>query len=200
MDARTTPRPSRPPDGDFSPFYPASRFVGAVRRVTLRPGGFVAAIPRRGNPTAPVLFALIGLEISMMLRGLLRLTGAGPEQEFGAFVGRVLLAPVVGILALLVGTVVLHLLVRMIVGKGNSGFEATLRVHSYAWVTNLVAWIPVVGSLLSLYAVYLAFVGIREVHETTSGKAALVVLIPVGAVLLLALLALITLGDVPWRS
>jgi hypothetical protein len=54
--------------------------------------------------------------------------------------------------------------------------------------------------LLSLYAVYLAFVGIREVHETTSGKAALVVLIPVGAVLLLALLALITLGDVPWRS
>ena len=58
----------------------------------------------------------------------------------------------------------------------------------------------VVGPLLSLYAIYLAFVGIREVHGTTTGKAALVVLVPVGAILLLALLVRVTLGAMQWRS
>ena len=58
----------------------------------------------------------------------------------------------------------------------------------------------VFGPLLSLYAIYLAFVGIREMHATTTGKAALVVLVPVGAILLLTLLVLVTLGALPWRS
>ncbi len=79
-------------------------------------------------------------------------------------------------------------------GAENSGFEATFRVHSYAWVANLIAWIPIAGPLLSLYAIYLAFVGIREVHETTTARAALVVLIPVGAILVLASLALLIAG------
>ena len=42
--------------------------------------------------------------------------------------------------------------------------------------------------IASLYGIYLAIVGVREVHATTTGKAALVVLIPAAVVLLLALL------------
>ena len=66
----------------------------------------------------------------------------------------------------------------LIVGSRNSGFEGTFRVGAYSSVTSLVSWIPVIGSIASLYGIYLAIVGIREVHNTTTGKAALVVLIP----------------------
>ena len=200
MDLGTILGTSRRPGGDFNLSEPVSSFVDVVRRVVLQPVGFFGEISRRGNFTAPLLFALICLEISAILGGLLGLVGVGPDQSLGVLTGRVVFTPIAGVMALLAGTGVLQLLVRLIVGAENSGFEATFRVHSYAWVANLVGWIPVVGPLLSLYAIYLAFVGIREMHGTTTVKAALVVLVPVGAILSLALLVLVTLGAMPWRS
>ena len=41
---------------------------------------------------------------------------------------------------------------------------------------------------------YLSVVGIREMHRTTTGKAALVVLIPFAAVLLIAVVVLVAAG------
>jgi hypothetical protein len=76
----------------------------------------------------------------------------------------------------------------LIVGSRSSGFEATFRVVAYSAVTSLVSWIPYIGGLLSLYGIYLGIVGIREVHNTTTGRAALVVLIPAAVIILLALL------------
>ena len=196
MSAGTTPATSRSPEGDFSLHSPWSSFVEVVRGVMLEPSGFFEAIPRRGNLAGPALFALICLEVSVVLRGLLGLAGVLSEQGPETLIWQVLLTPVAGVLVLLAGTGVLHLLVRSTVGRGNSGFEATFRVHSYAWAVNLVAWIPLVGPVLSLYAIYLAFVGIREMHETTTGRAALVVSIPLCGLLLLALVFLMTTGGV----
>jgi hypothetical protein len=167
-------------------------FVEIVRRTVFRPAGFFAGIPRRGNFVGLLLFALICLEVSAVLGELI---GMGPDHSSGAFVGWVVFTPIVGIITLFTETGVLHLLFRLIVGAENSGFEATFRVHSYAWVANLVGWIPVVGPLLSLYAIYLAFLGIREMHGTTTGKAALVVLIPIGAILLVASAVLVMAGS-----
>ena len=62
-------------------------------------------------------------------------------------------------------------------------------------MTSLVSWIPFIGAILSLYGIYLAIVGIREVHNTTTGKAALVVLIP-AVVLLIVLLLVAVIGAV----
>jgi len=182
---------------DFSLSEPVSSFVDIVRSVVLQPVAYFGEIPRRGNFTAPLLFALICLEISVILGGLLGLAGVGSGESHGVLLGRAVFTPIAGVIALLAGTSVLHLLVKMIVGAENSGFEATFRVHCYAWVANLVGWIPLVGPLLSLYAIYLAFVGIRERHGTTTAKAMLVVLVPVGAILLLALSVLAMLGARP---
>ena len=99
-----------------------------------------------------------------------------------------LLAPVWGAIGIFVAAAIQQLLVRLVVGTRNSGYGATFRVASYTQVTGLVNWIPIVGPLLALYGVYLAVLGIREVHETTTGKAALVILIPFVVALLVALL------------
>ncbi|MFL5992143.1 MAG: YIP1 family protein, partial [Rubrobacteraceae bacterium] len=95
-----------------------------------------------------------------------------------------------------IGAGILHLLVMLIVGSRNSGFEATFRVVAYAAVTSLVSWIPFIGAILSLYGIYLGIVGIREVHNTTTGKAALVVLIPAAVLLLILLLLVAVIGAV----
>ena len=63
-------------------------------------------------------------------------------------------------------------------------------------MTSLVNWIPLIGGLLALYGLYLAVVGIREMHATTTGRAALVVLLPIGLILLVVLLVILVAGVV----
>jgi hypothetical protein len=194
--------------GDYDLSNPLESFADTVRRVVLQPVGFFAALPRRGSLLNPLIFALICTVISAILGGILRLAGVGegfvagygfqvPEnQGLGEFIGSVIFAPIGGVIGVFVVAGIAHLLVRLVVGATNSGFGATFRVASYASVTSLVSWIPIIGGLLSLYGIYLAVVGIREMHGTTTGKAVLVILIPVIVVVVLALLGLLVAGAV----
>jgi hypothetical protein len=151
-----------------------------------------------------LIFALICIEVSTILGGLLRLAWTtqaaggvrfqGADYGFGDFIASVILAPVGGTIGLFVLAAIAHLLVMLFVGGNNSGFESTFRVVSYVSVTNLVNWIPFIGGLLALYGLYLAVVGIREMHGTTTGRAALVVLLPLGVILLITILVLIAVG------
>lgn len=201
MGVRTTPGSS---GGDYDLSNPAGSFVDVVRRVVTTPAEFFSGIPGRGNYLAPLVFALICALVSAVLGGLLRLAwrseavggvrfegeGLGLLEFFGA----ILWVPIGSTIGLFVVAGIAHLLVMLFVGNANSGFEATFRVACYAAVTNLVNWIPFIGGLLALYGFYLAVVGIREVHSTTTGKAALVVLLPIGAILLLVLVVFLVAG------
>ena len=72
-------------------------------------------------------------------------------------------------------------------GSENSGFRATFRVLAYAAVVNLVSWIPILGLLVGLYGLYLQIVGLREVHETTTGRAVLVLVVFLGIAILIGI-------------
>jgi hypothetical protein len=168
---------------------PVQTFIATVQAVVLRPVEFFGGILRQGDYINPLIFAIICYEVSAILGGLLRLVGIGAtNQTFGGFLVSIILAPIFAAIGLFIGAGILHLLVMLIVGSRNSGFEATLRVVAYSAVTSLVSWIPIIGGLLSLYGIYLGIVGVREMHNTTTGKAALVVLIPAAVVLLLVFL------------
>jgi hypothetical protein len=192
--------------GDYDLSNPVGSFLDVVRRVVARPAEFFSGIPRRGNFLAPLVFALICIEISTILGGLLRLAWQaetmggvrfqGIGYNFGAFIADVILAPIGATIGLFIFAAIAHLLVMLFVGGGNSGYEATFRVVSYVSVTSLVNWVPVIGGLLALYGLYLAVVGIREMHSTTTGRAALVVLLPIGLILLLVLILVVVAGAV----
>ena len=194
--------------GDYELSNPLESFADVVRRVVLQPVGFFAGLPRRGSLLNPLVFALICTEIAAILGGILSLAGVGgafvtgygfqvPEnQGVGEFIGSVVLAPIGGVIGVFVVAVIAHLLVRLVVGATNAGFGATFRVVAYTSVTSLVSWIPFVGGLLALYGIYLAVVGIREMHNTTTGKALVVVVLPVIVIVVLALLGLLVAGAI----
>lgn len=183
--------------GDYDPSNPINSFIEVVRRLVYQPAIFFAGLPRRGNIINPLVFALICYEISAILGGLLGLSGGEPDRGLVPFVVSIIAAPIAGAIGLVVLSGIMHLLVRLIVGAGNSGFGATFRVASYAIVGNLVGWIPIIGSLIAVvYGIYLSAVGVREMHETTTGKAVLIVLIPGSVILLIALVGLFVAGAV----
>jgi hypothetical protein len=104
--------------------------------------------------------------------------------------GSVIGAPIGAAIVLFIWSGLLHLLVMLLVKPSNAGFEATFRVNSYTSTVQLVSWIPIIGWLIALvWGIVLSILGIREVHSTTTGTAALVVLIP--AVVVFGGLALI---------
>src|SRR3712207_1870031 len=185
--------------GDYNLHDPVNSFVDAVRRIVFQPTAFFAGLPRQGNLLNPLVFALICIEISVILVGLLTfvdvpggitwLFGVREDQGFLAFLGGLVIAPLAGTVGIFLTALVTHLLVVLVVGSGHSGFGSTFRIVAYSSVTGLVGWIPFVGWLASLYRLYLATVGIREMHATTTGRALLVVLLP--AILILALVVVL---------
>src|SRR5918998_2691812 len=180
---------------DYNLSDPVKSFVDVVRRVAFRPAAFFAGLPRQGSLLSPLVFALICIEVSVILVGLLTflgvpggmtsLFGARGDQGFLAFLGGLVLAPIAGAVGVFLTALLTHLLVVLVAGSGHSGFGATFRVVAYSSVTSLVGWVPFVGWIASLYRLYLATVGIREMHATTTGRALLVVLLPAILVLVL---------------
>jgi hypothetical protein len=197
---------ARPAHREFDPSDPLSSFVDVLRRVVLHPADFFAGLPRREGLRNPFLFALICIAIGAVLTAGVDLIGVqsgfqsyegllGPlglrSQSIAGFVATIVMFAVIGILSLLVGAGIYQVLVRVVVGRGNAGFRATFRVLAYTAVLNLVAWIPILGLLLILYSLFLHVVGLREVHETTTGRAILVILLLFGLAILVGVLVAI---------
>jgi len=176
-------------------------FVDTALQVALHPKEFFARLPRSGDFASPVLFAVICILIGTVLSGIVQLAGTprmfGPFGErmggpsVGGFIASLIFAPIFGIIGLFIFSGFAHLLVLLFVGPNNQGYEATFRVAAYSQVTNLATWVPFIGPLFALYGLYLAIVGIREMHGTTTGRAALVVLFPFIVLFALTWLALL---------
>jgi hypothetical protein len=196
--------------GDYNLSDPVNSFVEVVRRMVLQPAAFFAGLPRQGSFLGPLVFALICVEVSAVLIGLLTfidvpggitsMLGAAGNQGFLAFLGGLVITPIAATVGIFLTALVTHLLVLVVVGSGHSGFGATFRIVSYSSVTSLLGWIPFIGWIFSLYRLYLATVGIREMHGTTTGRALLVVLLPAILVLLLIVVLVGVSGIVYFRA
>lgn len=171
-----------------------------VREVLIRPAGFFRGLERRDSLWNPVVFAMACLLITAPLSALAEsvdpLAGAGQAPGFrellsGLTGGNVLAAvvlvlvfflvilPLFALVGLYIGAGIYQLLIRLFVGRDNAGFENTLRLYAYSsGSVALLSWVPVLGILASFYGVYLAFMGIREVHGANTTRAVLVVLLP----------------------
>jgi hypothetical protein len=188
--------------GEFTYTDPIQSYVNTVRDLVTRPADFFSGIARRGDFVNPLIFALIGVVVTAVIGGFLGILGAilgigsrGVGGAFASLIGSILLLPILYTIVLFIGAGILHLLVMLIVKPATTGYEATFRVLSYSYVGQLVAWVPFLGPLVAAVAT-VVIIGVREVHSTTTGKAALVVLIPLAVVLILLLVLAAVLGAV----
>lgn len=187
--------------GDFNLGDPIRSFIQTTRGVLLNPVAFFRNVPRQNGFAAPLVYALICSVIAGVLGGIvnLLLALALGEQGIAGAVGvlffTIILTPILTVIGLFIGAGIYHLLVLLLIKPSNAGFEATFRVVAYASVTQLLSWltgVPILGVLVAVvigvYSIVLSVLGIREIHSTTTGRAALVVLIPVAVVIVLAVL------------
>jgi hypothetical protein len=162
------------------------RFIDTARGVLMDPRAFFAQMRREGGLGAPLVYALIGAVIGSAATiiyqfGMIGLGGApGGYGDAGAGLGSLFLVPIFAMLGLFVGSGIYHVLLTALSGA-NYPFETTFRVVAYVLGTvYLFLLIPVCGGLIGgILAVVHSIVGLATAHETTTGKAAGAVLIPV---------------------
>ncbi|CAN5740783.1 YIP1 family protein [soil metagenome] len=187
---------------EFTYTDPVQSYIETVRNLVTQPASFFSGIQRRGDFINPLIFALVGVLITAVITGFLGILGAivglgnrGVGGAIGSLFGTIIFTPIIFTIALFIGAGIMHLLVMLIVKPITLSYESSFRVLSYSAVGQLVGWIPFLGPLVAMVAtVVLAIIGVREVHNTTTGKAALVVLIPAAIGLLLVLMIVALVG------
>lgn len=160
-------------------------YFHSVHQCIASPARFFSSLSLDSGYWAPALFGAICAAVPMTSHLVLLeiLTGKGGDVNP---VGWPIFLAVCYFLAALVffavSLPISSLLVHgslMILGGAHERFQTTFRVVAYSWVTSLLGVIPILGSLIgSPWGFYLALIGLRETHKTSTGRAFGAVLIP----------------------
>ena len=153
-------------------------FIDTWKKVITTPGDFYKEMPTSGGYEEPLKFAAINYLIAGIGAALI---------TFGSLFGAIIAAPILGIIGIFIVGLILHICFKIVGGSGS--YEGTVRMVSYASAISAVSWIPVVGWIIGLYAIYLNIVGGTFVHDLTMGKSAIAVFIPVIIMVILGILA-----------
>jgi hypothetical protein len=102
-----------------------------------------------------------------------------------------LLSPLFLLMALYIGSAVVHLFLLILRGA-NHGYGTSLRVFCFSAGPQLFAIVPFIGVPVGgIWSMVLTVIGLREAHQTTTGKALFAVLIPTFLLVFLAMLVLL---------
>ena len=158
-------------------------FIGTWKKVITTPGDFFKEMPTSGGYGAPLKFAVINYVIAGIGMALISL---------GSAFFMVVVMPILGIIGLFISGVILYICFKIVGGSGS--YEGTVRIVSYASAVNAVSWIPIIGQIIALYAIYLGIVGGTFVHDITTLRSAIAIFIPIIVIVIIGALLIAMMG------
>jgi len=189
-------------------------FFETIKLLATSPGEAFQRMPITGGIGRPLFYAIaigwigvaVGVVWNVLFQGVslpfVRSTEdlAGLGAMYGLTIGWAVmvavLAPLFIIIAVFIASAILHLML-LIVGGGNSGFEATVRVVCYTHTAELAGFIPCCGWIVGLvWTVVLYVIGFSIAHRTTQGKALVAVLLPLVLCCALSAIGLLVAGGI----
>jgi predicted RNA-binding Zn-ribbon protein involved in translation (DUF1610 family) len=111
-------------------------------------------------------FTIIGLIFALFI-------GEGLGEFFGALIGVIIF----GIIGLYIGGILFYILFMLVGGSGN--YSGTVRILAYSSAVQILSLVPLVGFFAGLYGIWLYVIGGKHVHNLTTKKSAMAVIIPV---------------------
>jgi hypothetical protein len=156
------------------------RYIDTAKAVLLDPAATFKTVRREGGFGAPLVYYLVGSLLSVVASVIWQLAGLG---GFGGYSGNAISTLVLGAVVvtagLFIGSGIVHL-VLMLLGGARFGYETTLRTLAYAYGSSApIGLVPFCGGLIAaVWGLFCAILGLAEMHETSTGKAAGAILIP----------------------
>lgn len=193
---RPTSRPG-PPWEQPGPFF--TRYIDTARGALLDPNSFFATMRRQGGLGAPLTYGMLGMvvgiigsfavQLAMPFGAIPGMPGMASPADVGGLLVGLVMAPVIAICALFIGSGIIHLVLSLF-GGATHGYETTFRVLAYTnGSTGPLSIIPVCGGLIgAVWGIVVMILGLAKAQETSTGKAAAAVLIPIGLCCVLAVI------------
>lgn len=190
-------------------------FANTWVEVMFRPTRFYRAMPEKASIKPALLYAMI-LQVlsyallmfwSNVLSGSSNVADMTPQelaQHPFLMVGNMmhvsfamfLLSPLITVVSLLFSACLIQVILFMLV-KERGPLERTFRMVCFSKSPAVFSLIPFAGPFVGgIWALVLQIIGIREVHRTTTGRAAATRLLPCGCLMLLGILLAIVIGVV----
>lgn len=155
------------------------------------PTKFFSKMPVRGGYGSPLLYGFIVGEIAVLFslfwQGIFIMIGALGESyeqleatgfSMVVLIVGALLSPITVIIGYFIVAGILHLCL-LIVGGARRDFEATFRVVCYSAGVYTFNILPFCGGLIAeVWKIVLHIIGVKEVHEISTGKAVLAYFLP----------------------
>ena len=150
--------------------------VGRIKEVLLSPSDFFKKIKEEKGIEKPfIYFAILSL-VFFVLTTIIRVELPWAELPFyqGMTIERIPIFYVISLISIFVGSGIIHLFIKLVGGKGDC--QKTFKAMVYSSTPSLLlAWIPYIGPLFSLWALYLAIKGVSILHDISMGRAFLAV-------------------------
>jgi hypothetical protein len=164
-------------------------YIKNCKEVILRPSDFYRRMPTTGGYADPLTFAAISIIVGLLLKAILSygmfifgvhsriLTfGSIPVSRFDfSIFSNMIELFFMSIVGIFVGSLLLNFLYMALDGTGS--YEGTLRFVSYGFAINLLSWIPLLGLIAGIYALYICIVGGSFVHNMSIGRSAIIVVL-----------------------
>ncbi len=174
--------------GGVSGYHSQEGFGKVLREVWLAPGRFFSRLDPEGGPSRPALFATAVFYLNLLLGQLLKVAW-NREFNYGLLTAALPGLVVALILApLLVAGLTMLVLTILDGAPSRRKFGPVFRALGYAMAIGFVLWIPFAPFIALPYGLYVATVAVKEVLFISWRRAATAALVPLGAVLLIALL------------
>lgn len=161
------------------------KYVETWKAVIFNPSNFFQKMPIEENYSNPVRFVVINaltMSLLAVIVGPLWDPRMAVLWEFGIFSATffALLLPVLVVPGIFLFSTVLHISFMSFGGKGS--YEGTFRVLAYSSSVGVFELIPVLHLLNGFYGVYLQILGGKYVHNLSTVRSAMAVLLPVAVV------------------
>ena len=171
-----------------------SAYIQTTVKCLLNPTTFFSELPLDKGYLNPLAFGVVAAWAGIFLLFVLGSIIKGGLGLFGLIIVVVIACALI-VPGVLVGLCIWGLAVHgclLLVGGASSGLQATFRVVSYSACTQVFNAIPFVGNFVAqVYGAVLSVIGLKETHDTSTGKAVAAILIPYGVIAAIALVAVI---------
>ncbi len=114
-------------------------------------------------------------------------TMMGAGVGIGAAIVFFVMFMIFAIASAFIGGAILHIFVY--IAGGRKGIAQTIKAGMYGSTPSLLlGWIPFINIIASIWSLVVVIIGIRQLHELTTGRAVLAILIPLIIVIILAMI------------
>ena len=177
-------------------------FIEKVKGFLMEPSKTFDALKEEPLEEAVKYYAVIAAVYSALLALLLAFAGnlvgnmmgfgnLGMMMGTGAGIGAAIIFFVVFMISAIVGAfiggAILHIFVYIV--GGRRGIVQTIKAGMYGATPSLLfGWIPVINFIAIIWALVAEIIGIRQLHELTTGKAILAVILPIIIAIILTII------------